>query len=242
MGLPQRLDGVTRRHLQANLAWMPLVTAYDVGDYGLVSDGLFHRIGNVRDLSVDFDVRSGGETSFSFASEATTRTYVSAGASVPALEGLGSVHAEIRSHFGAAHSFYVHAPVVRSEAMVDVRDVARTLQGTPTWRKTYRVVHEVFRCERAILLSTVSDDTTVQLGAAADVLAALEVGRITGDVAVRSDRELGLRLVGKSGALGLRLFKLSWWSPDPVHLEGLADQEDPVDQWDDWSVPLPDDL
>ena len=33
-------------------------------------------------------------------------------------------------------------------------------------------------------------------------------------MAVSSDRELGLRLVGRSGALALRLFKLRWSMPD----------------------------
>ncbi|RYZ31552.1 MAG: hypothetical protein EOP49_38800, partial [Sphingobacteriales bacterium] len=53
MGLAAQFESIIERQLNVHAAWVPITTPYKLGDYGLISDGVFQKLGNIQD---DFDV------------------------------------------------------------------------------------------------------------------------------------------------------------------------------------------
>ena len=53
MGTAQVFNQIIKDQLHVNAAWLPITNVFRLGDYGVVSDGIFTSIGNVgRDFSL----------------------------------------------------------------------------------------------------------------------------------------------------------------------------------------------
>src|SRR5215831_8781198 len=90
MGLPNDYNKALHKHANFYAAWFPVTTPYVIGDYGLIQNGVFQKIGQLSDLRDDgFDVTvrsvTGQPTSIDFFSEGAKSVKTIAGASVPNL-------------------------------------------------------------------------------------------------------------------------------------------------------------
>ena len=63
---------VIRQQLRAHVAWLPLANTFQLGDFGVISGGIFTRLGNVRSLGVKFGTRRSDGPPFEFRSGGVT--------------------------------------------------------------------------------------------------------------------------------------------------------------------------
>src|SRR5262245_66667848 len=83
MGTPQKFNDTIQEHLHAHAAWLPITNTYRLGDYGLIADGVFNKIGNIKDdFGVTCEEGVGPDANLDFVSANTTVVNTVAGAKV----------------------------------------------------------------------------------------------------------------------------------------------------------------
>ena len=131
MGLPR--DYNKALHQQANFyaAWFPITMPFRIGDYGLIQNGVFQKIGHLDQLKddgfdVDIQTKEGKPTSLDFLSEGAKMIKVVAGAEVPELPA-ANVSASVKFKFEKENSFVLKAAEIKVEQMENIDQVVRKL-------------------------------------------------------------------------------------------------------------------
>lgn len=206
MGTARRFSRLLHREIDVHAAWLPVTNTFRLGDYGMVSDGVLVKMGNIDEFGVEVVAGAGPPAELRFRSEGTKVRRVVGGVEAPAFPQ-ADLGAEIVIDFEAADAFYVSANLVSAE-MQNIAQVGAALRGVGGWRRRYRVVSAVYAAEQCTLLSARTANARVTLSGSAEALRLLELGRAHAGVTVASEESLGLDLTGRSGIVGLRMFKL----------------------------------
>ncbi|GID26845.1 hypothetical protein [Paractinoplanes brasiliensis] len=222
MGTARKFSKVLHSELDVHAAWLPVTNTFALGDYGVVSDGVFVRMGNIAEYGVSFTAAAGPQTKLRFRSEGTRVTRFVAGAEVPNLPQV-DIEASIRIEFSTKDSFYVDAPTLTAQSMQDVAKVGAALRKAEGWRRKYRVVFSTYAGEGCTIISSREANSAFELSATADVLRLLELGKAHGGITLSGERAAGLEVIGASGVVGLRLFKLRLFTGSTDILRGEAD-------------------
>jgi hypothetical protein len=240
MGIPKDFSSITEAQLHAYAAWLPITNAFRLGDYGLIAEGVFNKIGNIADdFGVNFIEGKGPETSIDFVSADTTVVNTVAGAVVDVVPE-SAVGVKVTYKFNKARSFLVKAARVKVKTVENVNQLATQLKDRREWERKWRVVRETYHAEDALVLSTIAAGTEVGFNADAKVLKQLHLGDVSANVGVSVNKELGLKLIGKRGVLALGLFKLHWLTGN---LDVLTNKDANVEaRIDDGTKPLADDV
>lgn len=207
MGTARKFSKVLHSELDVHAAWLPVTNTFALGDYGVVSDGVFVRMGNIAEFGVPFTPATGPQTKLRFRSDGTRVTRFVAGAEVPNIPQV-DLEASIRIEFSTKDSFYIDAPVLTVQSMQDVAKVGAALRKAEGWRRKYRVVFSTYAGEGCTIISSREANSAFELNATADVLRMLELGKAQGGITLSGERAAGLEVIGASGVVGLRLFKL----------------------------------
>ncbi|MBL7260511.1 hypothetical protein [Paractinoplanes lichenicola] len=207
MGTARKLSKILHSELDVHAAWLPVTNTFALGDYGVVSDGVFVKMGNIAEYGVSFAPATGAPTKLRFRSDGTRVTKFLAGAEVPNIPQV-DLEASIRIEFSTKDSFYVDAPVLTVESMEDVAKVGAALRKAEGWRRKYRVVFSTYAGQGCTIISSREANTAFELNATANVLHLLELGQAQGGITLSGERAAGLEVIGASGVVGLRLFKL----------------------------------
>ncbi|GAB2597388.1 hypothetical protein Aab01nite_72930 [Paractinoplanes abujensis] len=207
MGTARKFSKVLHSELDVHAAWLPVTNTFALGDYGVVSDGVFVKMGNIAEYGVTFTPATGAPTKLRFRSDGTRVTKFLAGAEVPNIPQV-DLEASIRIEFSTKDSFYVDAPVLTVESMQDVAEVGAALRKAEGWRRKYRVVSSTYAAQGCTIISSREANTAFELNATANVLHLLELGQAQGGITLSGERAAGLEVIGASGVVGLRLFKL----------------------------------
>lgn len=206
MGIPNQFNDIIQKHLNVFAAWIPIVNKYGLGDYGIFSDGVFQKLGNIKDdFGVSYTEGSGNEASIDFTSSASNVKKFSAGAEVDVIPP-AAVNAKVEVGFQNEKSFMVKSPVITVATIENVNAVAINLKATGKWDSKWKVVHQVYSAQDAVIVSTISPNTTLTFGGDVNALQKLKLGNL--GVNISSNKELGLNIQGKSGVIGLGLFKI----------------------------------
>jgi len=206
MGIPNQFNDIIQKHLNVFASWIPIVNKFSLGDYGIFSDGVFSKLGNIKDdFQVSFTEGSGNEASIDFSSTASTTKKFNAGAQVDVIPE-AAVNAKVEVNFQNEKSFLVKSPVITVVTIENVNSVAMQLKATGKWDGKWKVVHQVYNAQEAVIVSTISPNTTLTFGGDIKALEKLKLGNL--GVTIGSDKELGLNIQGKSGAIGLGLFRV----------------------------------
>ncbi|MGK5681139.1 hypothetical protein [Actinoplanes sp. URMC 104] len=238
MGTARKFSKVLHSELDVHAAWMPVTNTFALGDYGVISDGVFVKMGNIAEYGVSFATAAGAPTRLRFRSDGTRVTKFLAGAEVPTIP-LVQLEASIRIEFAREDSFYIDAPVLTVASMEDVARVGEALRHAEGWRRRYRVVSATYTGEGCTVISARRAGSTFELSATADVLHLLELGQVRGGITLSGEDAAGLEVLGASGVLGLRLFKLRLFGgatdilgaeseEDLIEYESSGDLEDDV--------------
>ena len=239
MGIPNQFNDIIQKHLNVNAAWLPITNNYTLGDYGIISDGVFAKMGNIQEFQVPFIENTSPDASLDFTSANTTVVKFAAGIEVSAIPA-GAIDAEIRYKFGSDKSFLVKAPVIKVSEIQNVNEVATKLRNVKTWGRKWKVVFQVYHAVDPLIVSTISAGTEVTLSGNVDDLRNVKLG--SSAVELGTNKELGLKTHGKAGIIGLGLFRLKLIGSDPAFL-GTEDEKMPVElELLDGSTPDEDDL
>ena len=206
MGIPNQFNDIIKNHLNVFAAWIPIVNKYGLGDYGIFADGVFSKLGNIKDdFQVSFIEGSGAEASIDFTSSASSVKKFNAGAQVDTIPA-ATVDAKVEVGFQNENSFMVKSPVITVAVIENVNAVAMQLKATGKWDGVWKVVYQVYSAQDAVIVSTVSPNTTLTFGGDVNALEKLRLGNA--GVNISSNKALGLNIQGKSGVIGLGLFMI----------------------------------
>lgn len=206
-GIPELFNDIIRKHLNVHAAWLPVTNTIQLGDFGIVSNGVFVPQGNIQtEFGVPFNVRSGPASKIDFSSQGAAITKLIGGAQVNVIPP-GTVNASISIEFQNEKSFIVKSPSIEVTAISNVAAVGKALSKVSGWRAKYKVVHQTYKALDAIVISTIDKKTIIAFTGDATALGQLQLGNA--GLSYSSNKALGLEVQGKSGVLGIGLFKIN---------------------------------
>ncbi len=206
MGLPDQFNDIIKKHLNVFAAWMPIVNNYRLGDYGIIADGVFAKLGNITDdFKVSVTEGSGEAASIDFTSEGASIIKLAGGVAVDVIPA-GEVNANVEIGFSKEKSFLVKAPTITVAAIDNVNEVAIKLKDTGKWDGKWKVVHQVYTAIDPVIVITHEAGTKLNFSGDASALGQMKLGSL--GVNIDSNKSLGLKINGKNGVIGLGLFKL----------------------------------
>ncbi|MPR36739.1 hypothetical protein [Salmonirosea aquatica] len=205
MGLPNQFNDLIQNQLNVYAAWLPVTNNFKLGDYGIFSDGVFIKMGNIAEFDVAFERATGPDASLDFTSADTLVSKFAGGAEVDVIPA-GAIYAKIAFKFQKERSFLIKAPTIRVNEIQNTQQVANRLKDTDGWEKKWKVVFQTFEAVDPLIISTLSAGTEITFGGNAQALKELKLGNA--EVEVGTTKELGLKVQGKSGVIALGLFKL----------------------------------
>jgi hypothetical protein len=219
MGLAAQFSKHLHKEVGAHAAWLPVANSFELGDYGLVSDGVFNRMGNVREFGVQVTGDETDSVKLDFKSEGTRLMSLVGEAEVNALPD-SPIEAALKIEFSDKDSYYAKAARASVQEIPNLRQVAEQLAKADGWRRKFRVVRATITGHDCVIVTSKAAKASFVLKGNADALKQLSAGAVGAGVEVASEKDVGLSIVGDSGVVGLRLFKLKWWGGDQAKLLG----------------------
>lgn len=249
MGLPREFNNALHKRANFYAAWFPVATPYQVGDYGVISNGVFQKTGHLNDLAgVGFNVQitksKGDPVSIDFLSEGAKAIKLIAGATVQVLPE-NDVTANIKYEFNKKNSFVVKATDMVVERMDNVQQVASALarlRRDNKWHHNLHVVSATYTGQNCLVLLSTEANTTVEFEASAAALKKLDIGNLEVKPSVTFSNNSILHSIGKTGPIGLNLFKLKFLGSglDVLPAEDLSKEEQQFET--DWGSDLQDEI
>jgi hypothetical protein len=217
MGLPNQFNDIIQRDLNVHAAWLPITQNYALGDYGLISDGVFSKLGNISEFNVSFNQSTGPSVSINYKSDVSRVTKFAGGAQVQAIPA-SAIDAKVTLQFDKAKSFLIKSPTIKVSAIGNVQQVANQLKKANGWRKKWKVIFETYHAEDAVVMSTIDAGTEISFGGNASALESLNLGKTDVNFSIEGNKQMGLDIQGKAGVIALGLFKLKLIGDGPVFL------------------------
>jgi hypothetical protein len=168
--------------------WLPANTI-KLGDFGVVEDGGFRRLGSLSELGIPCsEVREGAPQDMSYYASANRTTGGTAGAG----EVVPGVKAEVSITFTGAGGYIFEAVAVRNLEIADrlatgkrILDAYKQLH----WHKEWLLVDSVYTAASATILVSLDSSSEIMLKASGDVALGL------------ADPKLGLTVSSSSGRI-----------------------------------------
>lgn len=205
MAIPNDFNDIIKKQLNVFAAWIPIVNQFSLGDYGIFSNGVFSRLGNITDdFQISFDTEPGTPGSIDFTSADATVVKFAAGAKVDVIPA-GQVNARVDIEFSNAKSFLIKSPVINVLTMKSINTIGnRIIALGDKWDGKWKVVSAVYTAEEAVIISSMSAGTKLSFSGDATALEQLKLG--SAGISIGTNKELGLKIQGKTGTIGLGLF------------------------------------
>lgn len=211
MGIAQSFNRAINVQLAAYAAWIPIVNAFKIGDYGVFKDGVFQSLGNIKDKypKIDLKVDDGPPADIDFASAGTKTTRLDInGKAVASFSSLGNAEGTLKIVFEKEDSCVVKAKLT-SHQLKNIEEIGSFLAKESNWRNKFSVVSRIYNGEKCVIICAREAGTEVELKASADLLKQVEAGRVEASVGFHSTRESTFNVIGESGIVALSLFKLN---------------------------------
>ncbi len=234
-----------RHNFQLHIAWLPLATAFRLGDYGSWRGGVFVPLGNVvDDFGLKLDTIDGGTIALDFVSKGVVVAEVEAQVAAetrPFADGEVGLKIKAKN----SNSFVIKAPSLVSTRISNVAAIAAKLQDLRhrnqgrRWRARYKLVTELFTGKGVTMLATTEADTTISLRGVAKTPQQLLGGQA--EASVSANKSLGLSFVGAEGPVALRLIRVSGRGPIASFSAGISEDDDLVIAENSWHEEIVDD-
>jgi hypothetical protein len=221
-GTAKLFSRILHDEIDLHAAWLPIANNFQPGDYGLISDGVLVKMGNVAEFGVSFVTRQTEQVSLDFSSKGTRVIKFVGDAEVTALPSQ-PVSAKLAIEFQRANSFLMKAQL-RGMEMETLAQVARALAQRTDWNRKHRVVNATFTGEDCVILSSREANTKVEISGKADALQQFDLGKLNAGFTFGKNKEVGLELLGKTGVVGLRMFKLKSGGQGQPEILGVNEQ------------------
>lgn len=240
MGTARAFDALLKKTLNIHAAWLPITNTFELGDFGLMSDGVLAKMGNIkRDFGIGFVQARGKDSKLDFVSKGTRVVRVAAGVQVNPMPDI-DVDAKLTVEFGSKSAFLAKATLSVVE-MQDRNQVAQKLAVEQSWQSKFRVVSSVYTGRSCSIISSKDANSKIELSGKAKALRQLDLASASADIEVTLSENIGVQIVGATGAIGLALFKLRWLVGGPKILARSA-RRVAVESDENWPAKLPDDV
>ena len=228
-GLAQNYGRIVKRELNAHAAWFPITNTLEVGDFGLIEDGVFRPIGKIPQKYPDIEVKTqaGPKTEIHVKTEGTTSVVLDLDGNVKTFQALGDAEGQLKISFKKENAVMLESSIT-SKQMTNIDDVAKALNKKKDWKNRFKVVSSVYVGEKATVLCSRDAGTELSLKGKADVLKAVEAGNAGVGLAVTSNKSGVFHSVGETGVIAIELFKLKMIGGG-VNTLGDVDPKDPVE-------------
>ncbi|MCX4241077.1 hypothetical protein [Paraliomyxa miuraensis] len=194
-------------------AWSPVTDPYEVGDYGALRGGVFHKLGNIREFGVEPRARPGASSvSLSFTSAGATMVRTMGGVRVDAFPAQ-AVEGTLELALEGESSVFIRTGKLSMTELLGVDAVAGQLvrrrdAGGRKWRLGWRVVRKVYVAVDPVILVSTERGARFSLRGRVDALAAVEAGRGSAELSVSCSKADSLQIVGGTGPVALDLFRV----------------------------------
>jgi hypothetical protein len=207
MKLPDLFNDLILKQLNVHAAWLPITNTFSIGDYGLISNGVFSRLGNIeQDFGVSFTTKPGNPSTIDFKSAGTRVFKLSAGAKVNTIPA-GAVDAKVLIQFGKEQSFWIQSPEIQVTEIVAIQKLAEQLSKIKAWRNKFKCIFQVYHAKNAVIFSTVEANSEIEFSGDISALDRLDLAHA--GINFSSKKSLGLEIKGKEGTIGLGLFRVT---------------------------------
>ncbi|TMM58031.1 hypothetical protein FEE95_00985 [Maribacter algarum] len=244
-GLAKNYEKALRKELRSHGAWMPVTNIIEVGSYGYFRGGVFEPVGNIKTDYPDIvlDIKPGPPTKVNFSSVGTkSLKFDLDGNIVGSFAGLGNAKASLKFEFSKKNSIVLKADEILLSQIENLKSVAHALAAQPDWKKKYKVVFGTYTGNNCLVVCAREAGSEFVLNASADILQQIDGGKVGGGVSFTSSNNSTFDAVGKSGVLGIKLFKLNWLSSEIDILAADQITENNVIIEDDFGIDSEDDF
>lgn len=250
MSLAKEYTRIFKRNLLHFPTWIPLTDAFEVGDYGAFRNGVFQKLGNIREFGVDPGTRvSATRVRFSYSSAGAV--VARGGAEAKGAAAPQGASAKLDIGFQGEEAFFVRTRDLTVMEMPAVDAVAHQLvrkrdASGRKWKQAWRVVRKVYVADDPVILASAEKQTSFSLSGSANAIAQVELGKGSAEIAVTSSRGNTLEIVGGKGPIAIDLFrvKLGGGAGLVSFAPGQSDAQEPeleLELDDDWDEALEDD-
>jgi hypothetical protein len=230
VGTAGLFSSILHNEISAYAAWMPVTNTFRLGDYGVISNGVLVKMGNIEEFGVSFAEADGKPSELKFRSDGTRVRRFVGGAEIQAMPQ-ADIDAKLVVEFDMADSFYIDAQHLNVKEIGNLAQVGAELRRRPGWRRKYRVVFATYTGRHCTILSSRSANSRVEISGKANALQQLELGHANAGVTVSDEDKVGLQIVGDTGVVGLRMFKLR--ALGGTRILGPADGDEDLVQYED---------
>lgn len=222
-----------RSHLRHFAAWNPITDPYEVGDYGAFRRGLFHKLGNIRELGVEPHVRPGAsEVSLAFTSAGATMVRTKCDARV-AGSPAQAVEGTLEIDFQGESSVLLRTGRLAVTELVGVDAVAgqlvRARDGLGRrWKLGWRIIRKLYVASDPVILVSSERGARFSLSGRVDALDAFQAGHGAAELSVSCNKADALQIVGGTGPVAFDLFRVRLGGHARVsfgNVEGRSDSE-----------------
>lgn len=184
-----------------------------LGDFGLIKEGCFERIGNISDYIGDVAIKSKENTldQMSLRSDSTWSR-----------EGKSGSNVAVTLEFKKSNGVLLSAKDVAVSSYLEMQRAGALIAASKDWDRSWFIVTSVRYAERFVLV--ISKDLKAVLEGPETAIDGLMQGDPGGMSGVQLRGDIQLRMTGNAGPLSVRLHQLKSRGPSFRHLEG--DNED----------------
>lgn len=231
MGVPKDFNDIIQKQLNIFAAWVPIVNDYALGDYGVIADGVFAKLGNIKDdFGVTFQDEPGKEADIDFTSEGASVVKIGGEGGVNVPPG-GDVKVKVQIEFSREKSFLVKSPTITVRNIKNINELAKQLKATDRWDGQWKVVHQVYNALDAVIVSTIAAGTKLDFSGDASAIGQMKLG--SAGVNIDTNKTLGLKINGKNGVIGLGLFRIKsklfgGWKVDVLAEKAREEEEEAI--------------
>jgi hypothetical protein len=178
-------------------AKFPIGESIVLGDFGLINDFLFERLGNItKKFGIKFDTRSGGDVSqLNFASHKGVAVAFHAKVNQP---GGVPIRAGVDFDFTSEDALYFNCAGCTAESVEDqvaLGDQILRLMNDGKWDKKFAVVTTLMHAESSTIVMSASSSASLKLQADSDAISSINMGDASLKLEVTMQRDLAIQIV-----------------------------------------------
>lgn len=191
-----------RKNLKYHAAWLPN-SKFELGDYGTLSDEVFSRIGNIKNLGIPIKSRVNANLSLQFSSQGTTSVQIAPNASI------AGTHAGLKINFSKKNGvfFYTKGNTRSVQNYKEFSDKLLDLWKNEKWDLNHHVVTEIANSKSTTSIISSDSGASIELEASSPSIPSIDIANLDLKLNVKSEKSIHTKII--TDGITTPLFRLS---------------------------------